>query len=176
MIQTLFSPALLRLLSHVHRADSSPLLYFPLLPTTLAYSRRLFPTSSAQGTISISTTSQLPAISLSVSSAYAFDRTLEADIPTKVTASERLLRPPSRSGLAIGVGYWRFGATLAGLLPGLNGEIGITFPELGVQLKSVLQLGLMGLSTVVGVVWNGEGRSAGADVELSQAGVVLRLE
>ena len=175
MVQTLFSPALLHAFSHI-RNNSSRTIAVPIPPVTIAYSRRLFPTSSAQGTISISTTSQLPAISLFVSSAYAFDRTLEADVPSKVPASERLLRPPSRSGLAIGVGYWRFGATIAGLLQGLSGEIGITFPELGVQLKSLLTLGFMGLSAVFGVSWNGQGRSAGADVELSQTGVVLRLE
>lgn len=94
----------------------------------------------------------------------------------KVTASEGLLRPPSKSGLSIGVGYWRFGATIVGVMPGLNGELGITFPELGVQLKSALQLGLVGLSAVLGVGWNGSGQSASADVELSQAGVVLKLE
>ncbi|KAJ3492248.1 hypothetical protein NLI96_g92 [Meripilus lineatus] len=177
VVQSALSPALLRAFSHVvHESSKSKTLVIPLPPVTLAYSRRLFPTSSAQGMISISTASQLPAISLFLSSAYAFDRTLEADIPMKVTASEGLLRPPSKSGLSIGVGYWRFGATIVGVMPGLNGELGITFPELGVQLKSALQLGLVGLSAVLGVGWNGSGQSASADVELSQAGVVLKLD
>lgn len=78
--------------------------------------------------------------------------------------------------MAIGVGYWRIGTSLAGLLLALNAEAGVRFAELGVQIKGVLQLSLGGWGTVLGIAWNGEGKSASADVEVGSSGVLLKLE
>ncbi|KAI0790406.1 hypothetical protein C8Q75DRAFT_114809 [Abortiporus biennis] len=175
-IQTLFSPAILRQFSHVYSPETQSYT-IPILPFTFSYSRRLFPTSNVEGTFTVSTFSQIPVVSFTLSSQYLFDRSREADHPSHTSSnSDTVIRPPSRSGLSIGIAYWQLTTSLAGILPALTGELGVKLVELGVQLKSALQLNFGGWNALLSATWSGDRKSAGVDVEVGSTGVILRLE
>ena len=146
-------------------------------PVSLTYSRRLFPHSNTQGTFfcsAPSSSSILPVLSFNVSSVHPFDLSHEADTPSSVSGMTRL-RPPSSSGLSRGQYYYGFGVSLDGVIPGLNAEYGITFAELGVQLKAAVQAGIAGVATVLSAAWEGHNKGADAEVSLHPLGVQLKL-
>ena len=104
-----------------------------------------------------------------------FDLSHEADTTPSASKTTRL-RPPSKSGLARGAYYYGLGISLTGILPGINAEYGITFAELGLELKAAAQFVVgRGLSTVVSGAWEGENKGADAEVSLSPMGVQLKL-
>ncbi|TCD67798.1 hypothetical protein EIP91_011926 [Steccherinum ochraceum] len=149
---------------------------FSLLPLSITYSRRLFPSSNTRGTFAVSTPSStsFPALSLSISSAHPFDFTQEADRPS--SASGEPSRAPSRSGLSRGAYFYNCGLSFNGPIPGCNAEYGIAFAELGVQLKTALQLAIgAGLTVVLGAAWSREDRGADAEVSFGSMGVQLKL-
>ncbi|KAH9923298.1 DnaJ-domain-containing protein [Amylocystis lapponica] len=148
----------------------------PVPPLTVAYSRRLFRNSPTEGTLMFSSNSAVPILSVTVSSAHMFDHTPEAAIPILPSGSDPVMRPPSRSGLAVGASFWNVSTTLAGPMTGLSGEWGVDFAELGVQLKIMLQLGITGWSWMVGSEWRRQDNSVGTSVGLGAQGVVFRLD
>ncbi|THH30988.1 hypothetical protein EUX98_g3177 [Antrodiella citrinella] len=146
---------------------------YPSLPCTMTYSRRLFPHSNIHGTFFVSAPSpvSIPVVSFTVSSAHPFSFTAETDRPAKAISD---VQPPSRTGLTRGVYYYSVGAFL-GNLPGINMEYGITFTEVGLQLKAAVEVGLTGLSSILTAAWNGDNKGADAEVSLSTMGVQLKL-
>ncbi|CAL1708852.1 unnamed protein product [Somion occarium] len=173
-----FRPSIIDIIHHVYNHPSHAGKVLPSsIPVTLAFSRRLFPTSNAQGLFSFSTTSQFVDMQLSyLSDPYPFDLSAEADELSHATLSERSLHLPSRSGL-VGERYWRVGMGIRGALPSLNAQYVLNFSELNIQLRNLVELGLLGVAVVVGAGWTSEDTSSNvsADVELSAGGVALEL-
>ncbi|OBZ77401.1 DnaJ subfamily C member 11 [Grifola frondosa] len=145
-------------------------------PTVISLSRRLFPKSNTTGSFVTSVSSGTPLVTLSVSSAEAFDHSLEGYAPSGFPIPEPLYRAPSKTGLSLGTTYWNVGLMLAGGASSINGEYGLVFAELGAQVKVVLQLGFMGMSWFLNGEWRNEEKTVGASVGLSLQGVVLRLD
>ena len=112
-----------------------------------------------------------------LSESYPFDFSAEGDQTLPFAPSEPVIGFPSRSGL-LGSRFWRVGLGITGLLPTLNAEYVLNFSELNVQVKSVLVVGLTGLTAVLGAGWASEDNryNVSTDVELSAGGVALKLE
>ena len=122
------------------------------------------------------TTSVGPAVAVVLSSAHIFDHTPEAGVPPAFLGSGPPLRPPSQSGIAVGSTYWEIQFSLASLLSGINAEWGIVLAEIGMRLKTGVQLGLSGLSWSFGGEWRRGGNAVGSSVACNLEGVVFRLE
>lgn len=145
-------------------------------PLTLAFSRRLFPHSPLEGTVSFSTSSTVPILSVSLFSGHVFDHTPEASIPPALLGTDPTFRPPSKDGLSVGTTFWNVQASLAGLMSGLGAEWGVVLSELGLRLKIVFQFGLAGLNWSFGGEWRRGDNSLGSSVALGLRGVILRLD
>ena len=145
-------------------------------PVTVAYSRRLSNKSPMEGTVMFQTTSVGPAVAVVLSSAHIFDHTPEAGVPPAFLGSGPPLRPPSQSGIAVGSTYWEVQFSLASLLSGINAEWGIVLAEIGMRLKTGVQLGLSGLSWSFGGEWRRGENAVGSSVACNLEGVVFRLE
>lgn len=112
-----------------------------------------------------------------LSDLYPFDFFAESDQTLPFAPSESVTKIPSRSGL-LGQSFWRIGLGITGLLPTMNAEYVLNFSELNVQVKSVLVLGLTGITTVFGAGWTSEDSryNVSTDVQLGAGGVALILE
>ena len=118
-----------------------------------------------------------PRISIALSSSEFHDSLPDGETASSEQSTESLaFRAPSQSGLALYSSDWQIGFNLAGMASGLNGRLGVTFIELGVQLQTVVQLGLAGLTWLVGGEWHGSVSSVGANVSVNPTGVELRVE
>ncbi|GLB39157.1 putative protein with domain of unknown function (DUF3395) [Lyophyllum shimeji] len=85
--------------------------------------------------------------------------------------------PPSSSGLKIGTTHTLIGFAFDTFLPKLVAEWGVTFAELGVQLKVALELGLEGLGCVYTGKWSPRPATSFAVAShLHPTGVVFRLD
>lgn len=177
--QFALSPKILSTLFHRWRQPLSVGRVPALFPVSLAFSRRLFPASNAQGIFTVSTMStQVIDMQLSyLSDLYPFDFFAESDQTLPFAPSESVVGLPSRSGL-LGMSFWRIGLGITGLLPTMNAEYVLNFSELNVQVKSVLVLGFSGLTAVLGAGWTSEDSryNVSTDVQLSAGGVALILE
>lgn len=122
------------------------------------------------------TTTMVPAVALILSSARIFDQTPEAGVPPAFLGGGPSLRPPSQSGIAVGSTYWEVQFSLASLLSSINAEWGIVLAEIGMRLKTGVQLGLSGLSWSFGGEWRRDGNAIGSSVVCNLEGVVFRLE
>ncbi|KZT70464.1 DnaJ-domain-containing protein [Daedalea quercina L-15889] len=145
-------------------------------PVTLAYSRRLSSQSPMEGTVMFQTTSVGPAVAIVLSSAHLFDHTPEAGVPPAFLGGGPLVRPPSKSGLAMGSTYWEVQFSLASLLSGFNVEWGVVLAEIGLRLKTGLQLGLSGLNWTFGGEWRRGDSAIGSSVACNIEGVIFRLD
>lgn len=153
-IQTYYSPVLIPL--------------FPP-PITASLSRRFFRDSLTEGTIILNTGPQTQ-LTFNVVSPKPFDFTSDRG-PKKLVTN----RAGSISGFGVGVRYWSYGATLAGLLSCLRAEWGVTFTELALQVKLGLELGLLGLGILLTGAWDGESAGVAASVGLNAEGVSMKL-
>ncbi|KAI0071272.1 DnaJ-domain-containing protein [Panus rudis PR-1116 ss-1] len=172
-------PFLLRVFSRIYAQPDIASQVLPFgIPVRLTFTRRLFPGSNAQGVLAISTAGKQPKLQLSyVSDSTAFNWEAEDDSMRRhaEVPAARVLRAPSRTGLT-GVRFWRVGTVMNGLLPAVNAEYVVTLPELKARARSMVQIGLTGLTAALGAFWSEDDNSAGADVEFSLGGIVLKLE
>lgn len=85
--------------------------------------------------------------------------------------------PPSSSGLKIGTTHTMIGFAIHSIVPKLIAEWGITFAELGVQLKMALEFGIEGLAWVYTGKWSPRpATSLTVASHLHPSGVVFRLD
>ncbi|TFY53464.1 hypothetical protein EVJ58_g9439 [Rhodofomes roseus] len=145
-------------------------------PMTLAYSRRLSSKSPMEGTVMFQTTSVAPALAIILSSARLFDHTPEANVPPAFLGASPPLRPPSKSGLAMGSTYWELQFSLASLWSGINAEWGVVLAEIGLRLKTGIQLGMAGLSWSFGGEWRRGENSVGSSVACNLGGVTFKFD
>ncbi|KAH9926752.1 uncharacterized protein B0H18DRAFT_1005428 [Fomitopsis serialis] len=117
-------------------------------PVTVAYSRRL------------SITSVAPALAIILSSARLFDHTPEASF-----------RQPSLAPHLLGSTI-----SLANLWSGINAEWGVVLAEIGLRVKTGMQLGMTGLSWSFGGEWRKAGNSIGSSVACNLGGVTFKLD
>lgn len=149
-----------------------------LVPIDITLSRRLFPTSNTKAAINLATmgiSGTLPIISFNLGSSRPFDWSPEASVEGEDGSTNSKFRIPSQSGLELGAYFWTFGVKLIGLVPALVAEGGITFAEVGIRLTSAFDVSLWGLGCTVGALWESKRNGAGAEVELRNNGVTLRV-
>lgn len=194
-VQTYFSPLLIS-----HRT---------VPPVTCAYTRQLFPNWPTQGSIE-ATLGPQSSLSINLIRPHNFSLLplvdplvpLDEDVPPGVRDPDApnnpgaLPTPGTLGPFKHGNTYSSYGLTLAGNRTALRGEVGVTFPEVGLSLKATIGAPLVYLGSIleafVSATWEwrptdglpeGElvvagqgGGSVTASVGLAADGVVLRLE
>ncbi|KZT28084.1 DnaJ-domain-containing protein [Neolentinus lepideus HHB14362 ss-1] len=146
-------------------------------PFRVTIARSLSKKRPLQGVINFST-GVSPSFSVDIVSPSFFDWR-----PTPVLAEESDhgdVKPAtlsSGSPFSLGTAYRSVGFAIDGIMTRLKSEVGINFEELALQLKMAAQLGITGLTGLVGGVWTSStGSEVAAFVQLSMNGVHLRLE
>ncbi|CDO75734.1 hypothetical protein BN946_scf184921.g10 [Trametes cinnabarina] len=148
-----------------------------LLPgVNVSLARRLFPKSPMQGVLELGLTSVGPKISAALASSTFYDSTGGDDTDPQPSDGTSAFRAPSVSGLAYYSTEWQFGFDLAGPASGLNGRYALIFHELGVDIQTVVRLGLAEIMWLFGGEWRGTNAAVGANVSASTGGVTLRVE
>ena len=146
-------------------------------PSTTTISRRLFPGRNIWARLTVSTLPLLPQFRIGLTSFDRFDLFRESEDSVDEEPGARL---PSNTGLDSGVTFWDAGIELTGWLPSLVGQFGVHFQELGIRIKSGLNLGLMTQKVTIGASWFGDNstntNNVGVDVGVGTDGVVLSLE
>lgn len=149
-----------------------------LVPPSLNISitRKLFRQRSEQGTLSVNI-SQRPTLALNFVSPDRFDFGIPSFSPL-VDHFEPGDSPkaPSVSGLRTGTSQKTCGFVLDARDPKIVGDWTIAFPELSFQLKTGLELGILGLSWVFSGSWVSKTSEVSATTYLNRLGVVLKLE
>ncbi|KAI0340380.1 DnaJ-domain-containing protein [Trametopsis cervina] len=177
-IETYWAPLLTALVYGMGSYEPQGLTdFFP--PFSLSYGRRLFPGSQGMGSISLSTASALPALSLAFSTGRgAWDDDEESEGPSTHPTG----RAPSLHGLTSWRTQWTTGVQLQGPLPSLFAAYAVSFGELGLRLFSGLDLGFKPPSINFGAAWSAsEDEQSGpmslsAQVSMSLTEISLKLK
>jgi hypothetical protein len=149
------------------------------LPVSVSYGRRLFPNSQGLATISMSTASNVPALSVAFTTGKS---AWEEDDVEDDVHHNKVGHLPSPHGFSNWRVWWTTGVQLQQLLPIPFVSSGISFGELGLRFHGGLELAVNLPRLTLGAVWNAEqdeasgplGFSAQAAISLSE--ISLRLK
>ncbi|KAI0084716.1 hypothetical protein BDY19DRAFT_909620 [Irpex rosettiformis] len=119
-------------------------------PFSVSYGRRLFPDSQGTASISITTASSLPALSIAFSTGEsAWDE--DDDERDFEFGTEN--RSPSLYGFSSRRAQWATGVQLQGVVPSIFASSSILFAEMGLRLYGNLVFGLLP-NVTFGATWN----------------------
>lgn len=141
-------------------------------PLTVTYSRRLSRTSPIHGVLGLHA-GEMPFFTLDIRCPSPFDLTSQIEAGEE---SPRSSSSGSVSGLSKGLTYSSYGVTLAGLETGLRAQWGVTFSELQLETRLLLQLNVRGLSWALVGSWGDDQGGVSTSVEINTGGVEMKLE
>lgn len=141
-------------------------------PLTVTYSRRLSRTSPIHGVLGLHA-GEMPFFTLDIRCPSPFDLTSQIETGEE---SPRSSSSGSVSGLSKGLTYSSYGVTLAGLETGLRAQWGVTFSELQLETRLLLQLNVRGLSWALVGSWGDDQGGVSTSVEINTGGVEMKLD